>query len=434
MPGRGIEDGGGTALASFYAALARTASGAPGAVTRILHFGDSPVTGDLISSGARARFQTRYGDAGHGFIFAGRPWEWYNHQGVELSSSGWRMLSPLFKAGNDGFYGLGGVCFEAAQGASCMVGTVSRGLGSQVARFDVHIEVQPGGGTLLASIDGNPPVELATAAPRREVRVRSLEVADGPHTLTLQPKGDGEVVLFGVALERSGPGVVYDSLGTNGGTVHFLTLIDERCWRDELRLRAPDLVILNYGTNESGYGYFSFDAYAEDIKKVVRRIREAVPEASILLMAPMDRGTFDESGEIVTLPTIPKIVDTQRAVAIATGCAYFDTYRAMGGEGTMGRWYRGNTHLVTGDLTHPTGVGADLVAGLLVDALEAGFTATTTLISSRDPGLTHRPAEVTPPVAGGAPEGAVSAASPAAAAAATPGEPVPAPGVPRPRR
>jgi lysophospholipase L1-like esterase len=431
MPGREIEDAGGTALASFYAALARTLAGEPGAVTRILHFGDSPVTGDLISSGARARFQTRYGDAGHGFIFAGRPWEWYNHQGVELSSSGWRMLSPLFRAGNDGFYGLGGVCFEASdQGARCQVGTVSRGLGSQVARFDVHIEVQPGGGTVLASIDGNPPVELATAAPRREVRVRSLEVMDGPHTLTLQPKGDGQVVLFGVALERPGPGVVYDSLGTNGGTVHFLTLIDEECWRDELRLRAPNLVILNYGTNESGYGYFSFEAYAEDIRKVVRRIREAVPEASILLMAPMDRGTFDESGEIVTLPTIPRIVDTQRAVAAATGCGYFDTYRAMGGEGTMGRWYRGNTHLVTGDLTHPTGIGADLVAGLLVNALEAGFAASTTLISSHDAGLNHRPPGAAFPLTHAAREEAVSAA----AAAGAPGESRPAPGIPKPRR
>ncbi len=398
LPGREIEDPTGSAMTSFYAALARTLAGTPGAVTRILHFGDSPVTGDLISSGARSRLQTRFGDAGHGFIFAGRPWEWYNHHNVELSSSGWRMLSPLFRAGNDGCYGLGGVCFVGdGDAAWCQVGTVARGLGSAVARFDVHFEARPGAGTLLASVDGGPPVEIATGQAQRAVRVRPLEVPDGPHVLRLTPKGDGEVVLFGVALERGGPGVVYDSLGTNGGTVHFLTLIDEGCWREELALRAPDLVILNYGTNESGYGYFSFPAYAEDIRRVVQRIREAVPSVSILLMAPMDRGTFDENGEIVTLPTIPKIVSTQRGVALETGCAYFDTFAAMGGEGTMGRWYRGNTRLVTGDLTHPTGAGADVVAGLLVRAIEDGFASFTRSAESPE-GSSESPVE--PPSTG----------------------------------
>ena len=57
------------ALGSFHEALSRSAQ----RVVRISHFGDSPITGDLISGEARARFQKLYGDAGHGWILPGTP-------------------------------------------------------------------------------------------------------------------------------------------------------------------------------------------------------------------------------------------------------------------------------------------------------------------------------------------------------------------------
>src|SRR6185437_10109402 len=44
------------ALTHFYQALARTEAKAPGAITRILHYGDSPVTADSITADARALF------------------------------------------------------------------------------------------------------------------------------------------------------------------------------------------------------------------------------------------------------------------------------------------------------------------------------------------------------------------------------------------
>ena len=74
------------ALQAFHEALARSERGQ--GIVRISHFGDSPVTGDLISGESRARFQRIYGNAGHGWILPGRPWEWYGHLGVTLSDEG----------------------------------------------------------------------------------------------------------------------------------------------------------------------------------------------------------------------------------------------------------------------------------------------------------------------------------------------------------
>lgn len=362
------------AMRGFHAALARTRAGEPGAVTRIVHFGDSPVTGDLVSGGARRRLQERYGDAGHGFLLPDRPWAWYGHRGVELEADGWDIRSPLLHDGLDGRYGLAGLGFIGANSsARTRIRTASEGPGSAVGRFDIYLARRPGGGTLLVQVDELGPEAVSTAAVAPVLAVHRVVVPDGRHELTLTPAGDGPVLLYGVALEREAAGIVYDSLGANGATMRFLAGLDAEHWQQALRLRAPHLVILNYGTNESGYGYLPLGAYAADIRTIVSRIRAALPGVSILVMTPMDRGTVDEFGEIVSVPALDGIVAAQRQAAAAAGCALFDTFRAMGGAGTAGRWFRASPRLMTGDLTHPTGAGADIVSGLLVEALEAGF-------------------------------------------------------------
>lgn len=373
--GAGIE-GPAEAMQGFYAALARTRAGEPGAVTRIVHFGDSPVTGDLISGGARCRLQKRYGDAGHGYLLPGRPWAWYGHRCVGLEASGWDIRSPLLHDGLDGRYGLAGLGFIGANSsARTRIRTASEGPGSAVGRFDIYLGRRPGGGTLLVQVDELAPEAVPTAAAAPTLDVHRVVVPDGRHELTLAPAGDGPVLLYGVALEREVAGVVYDSLGANGATMRFLAGLDAEHWQRALRLRAPHLVILNYGTNESGYGYLPLAAYAADNRTVVSRIRAALPGASILVMTPLDRGTVDDFGEIVSVPALAGIVAAQRQAAAAAGCALFDTFQAMGGAGTAGRWYRASPRLMAGDLTHPTGAGAETVSDLLVEALEGGFAA-----------------------------------------------------------
>jgi hypothetical protein len=77
--------------------------------------------------------------------------------------------------------------------------------------------------------------------------------------------------------------------------------------------------------------------------------------------------------DIKTMATIPEIVALQRQVAAETHCAFFDTYDAMGGDGTMARWYGSSPRLVTADLLHPTPQGATIVASLFVEQLGLGY-------------------------------------------------------------
>jgi hypothetical protein len=87
----------------------------------------------------------------------------------------------------------------------------------------------------------------------------------------------------------------------------------------------------------------------------------------------MDRGTRAGPGRIETMPTIPRIVAIQRRVAVDSGCGFFDTFQAMGGEGTMARWYTSTPRLVSSDFIHPIPAGGKIVADAFVREILAGF-------------------------------------------------------------
>jgi lysophospholipase L1-like esterase len=139
-----------------------------------------------------------------------------------------------------------------------------------------------------------------------------------------------------------------------------------------LRLRRPDLVVVNYGTNEADFASYIDHQYEKELREAIRRIRAALPETSILIMSPMDRGHHAGDG-IETMPTIPRLVEIQRRVARETGCGFFDTFHAMGGEGVMARWYSSQPRLVSADLIHPFPAGGKMIAVIFARELSAGL-------------------------------------------------------------
>ena len=123
-----IEDPTGHALDAFVARLARTDRREAGAITRILHYGDSTIASDYVSGTVRRRLQARFGDAGHGFILIANPWEWYFHNDVlHGSNDEWTASRLAGPTTPDGMYGLGGVSFSSFGGGVAAFGTTTRG-------------------------------------------------------------------------------------------------------------------------------------------------------------------------------------------------------------------------------------------------------------------------------------------------------------------
>lgn len=363
-----LEDSAG-ALGAFYASLWRTERGQEPNIARIVHYGDSPTTADLITGDVRMLLQKRFGNAGQGFVLIAKPWAWYQHQGVKISGSGWQMDPASRFISKDGLFGLGGVSFIGATGAHDAIEYTETG----PTEFELWYLAQPDGGKVKLLVDGAPLGEVDTSQSAQGPGFATLQTPEPVHTLQIQVDS-GRVRLFGVAAGRPGPGVLYDSLGMNGASITVMTRMFNRdFWTAELRHRAPNLVIINYGTNEADFAPYVNGPYEKDLREAVKRVQAAVPEASLMLMSPMDRGHRVGLDEIETMPTIPKIVEIQKRVAAETGCAFFNTFEAMGGEGTMARWYQGERRLVSADLIHPIPAGGRIVANAFVRELMLGY-------------------------------------------------------------
>ncbi|MGA2214466.1 MAG: GDSL-type esterase/lipase family protein [Bryobacteraceae bacterium] len=314
-------------LRAFYLALWRTEVGAPGAVTRVLHYGDSPVTADSITADVRALLQQHFGDAGHGFVLIAKPWAWYGHRGVDVQGKGWQIAAATQTRARDGFHGLGGVSFEGGTGASSRLQ-----LAEDHAAMEIQFLRQSGGGVLTVEAAGQMLGSVETEGPAKEPGYQTFPLPAGARTIQLSVQR-GPVRLFGVSFERNTPGVIYNSLGLNGGQVQAVVrYFDKPQWAEELQHQHPDLVVINYGTNESIHADYIERYYPGELRQVIARVKAAVPGASVLIMSPMDRGQRDANARITTVPTLPRLVEIQRQTALEMNCAFFNTFQAMGGE------------------------------------------------------------------------------------------------------
>jgi lysophospholipase L1-like esterase len=356
------------ALDHFYAALRDLRTGQSRRIVRIVHYGDSPTTADLITGDARDLLQERFGNGGPGFILIAKPWAWYSHHGVDVSSTGWTINTAVGSM-REANYGLGGAIFTGPVGATSTI--------HLFAHDSTSIEVQyleePGGGSIDITADGAPMGTINTAGATKKNNAVSIPLTPGTSQVELRVSGS-TVQLFGVVFSRNDRGLTYDSIGLNGASTTVMSrAFNPATFSAALEHRNPDLVVINYGTNESSFPTYVEKQYEPELIRAIGRVRAALPNASILIMSPMDRGERTAADQISTMHAIPEIVAIQQRVAAETDCGFFNTYQAMGGNGTMANWYQRHPPMVGADLIHPSPQGARIVAQLLTGQLLIGY-------------------------------------------------------------
>jgi lysophospholipase L1-like esterase len=342
-------------------------------LVRVVHFGDSALVADGPTRVVRERLAARFGDGGPGFVLLGKPWRTYARACMETSAEGSVRVERLPRRRlEDGRYGLGGAALIVdALGTRLSLRSLPTGCSATFSRIELFYDRAPGYGSIAVRIDGDERARLPTAASAPESGSLVFDLADAPHTLEVEAVGDGPARLYGAALERSGPGVVYEVHGVVGGHARdYARTADETQWVDHLRRRAPDLVVVQLGTNETEDDPYHTGELRRMLVVMLERARRAAPEASCLVLTPYDRAPKRRArAQGQSHPHIAQAVREARAAADAAGCALFDTYQAMGGEGSMRRWARAKPARGAWDRTHLTLEGARVVGEMFADAL-----------------------------------------------------------------
>lgn len=374
-----IEAAPGEALASFHAALRRLERGEePDGKVRVAMYGASGTAADLSVGYVRTYLQARFGDGGPGFVPLVPLSRWYRHNEVRVeASSGWRKEHAQISRGRqDGHYGLLGASFTAtASRRWAEVRPKERSSSCEgLAHVDLYYLRQPGGGSFRVRVDGGSPQTVSTAADELGPGYHPMELPPGPHTLRIETIDDAEVRVFGVVLERPEPGVVVDVLGIDGTRGRNHLTWNEALWVDNLKRRAFDLYTLSYGTNESVDDDLSIPLYAEDLRAQLRRFARALPEASCLVLGPVDFPVL-EGDQVLPRPLLRQIIEVQRQVAAEEGCGFWDGIAFMGGELSMPAWVDAEPPLARRDHLHFTRWGAARKGMALADALMHAFDA-----------------------------------------------------------
>jgi lysophospholipase L1-like esterase len=354
----GALDGGG-ALVPFFEQLSHPPENMS---LHILQYGDSHTASDDWANQLRQDYQAKFGAGGPGYTLPGHPFLGYRRFDSRGSNSrGW-YTSGIVTRKSDGIEGLGGVSLTSQSAGETVT------LDVECEQLELHYLRQPDGGQLEFSVDGSP-METIDTDGETGPGVYSYAASPGPHQYKLRTLSSAPVRLFGWVAQNHA-GVTYETLGINGAQANLILDWNSAILAPELMSRDPALIVLAYGTNEALSRSWTAEEYRAALTEIVRRLRAAVPVASILLIGPPDC-EYRASGRRLPFPHLDQVIEIQRDVAQANGCAFWDWRAAMGGPGSVRQWVQAG--LGQGDYTHLTGAGYRLAGGMLFEELMAQY-------------------------------------------------------------
>ncbi|HRA58645.1 MAG: GDSL-type esterase/lipase family protein [Bacteroidota bacterium] len=325
---------------------------------RIAWFGDSMIEGDLVTQDFRKLMQKIYGGSGVGFVPVTSPVAQFRQTIRQTFSDDWEVYSFMKKPKQNYKLGIGGYSFVSSKGSW---------VDYKASRFyPVYSEVKmicrqcPPKSFILNedtslvfpvdSIGSFKEVELIRNNPIKEVK------------LTFK-KPNCEV--HGLYFDK-GNGVYVDNFSFRGNSGIPLSNIPFGELKSLGAKENYKLIILSYGLNVVAHDVKNYSWYASSFQKTLNYIKEAFPDASILVMSVGDKSYRAEDG-YETEPDIPIFVELQKRIAQRSDVAFYNLYEAMGGYNSMVSWAEGNPQLANLDYTHPNFAGGRKIAGMLYD-------------------------------------------------------------------
>ena len=345
-----------------------------GRTVRILHYGDSQIEMDHISSCLRSHLQQRFGGGGPGMVpFRTITPSMTIRQGtygdlahlasfgdstVHRSRGDYGPMMQSFRLGG----GTAGTTLRAAQ---------SKSVDDRAKRFSRITLIFNNRGHRMG-------VDLTDRQHKANYPQQALDAGIGSLSWALDSATNnvklgvsGNADLYCVLLD-DGAGVAVDNIPMRGCSGQQFTLVGADKLSAAYAQMDVGLIILQFGGNSVPYIKTSkqISNYCISLGKQIDHLRQCCPNAKILFVGPSDMSTRLR-GQLQTYPVIPELIDSLAATAVSHGAAYWSIYHAMGGHNTMPEWTRQG--LAGQDYIHFSQRGADLMGDRLCQALDNSY-------------------------------------------------------------
>ncbi|HPE18445.1 MAG TPA: hypothetical protein PLM76_07385 [Tenuifilaceae bacterium] len=352
-------------------------------LVRVLHFGDSQIEGDRITSFLRARLQKRFGGRGVGLLHA-VPHSYQPGSIRQTNSSNWEkiLVSDMGKGGVGNRFGvLGGYSaftskrlFSKGGFGEAWVKFQRIGPRASTARNFTQCRIFYGHNVepFLVSLSYNgKTADAEMVAPTKRVSSNTWSVPTSQNVFTIDIKGDESPMVYGISLE-SKTGVIVDNIPLRGSSGTDFTRSDDATLKQFMQLLNVRLIILQFGVNLVPHIVDSYKFYENQLYNQIIALKRANPKAAVVLIGVSDMSR-KEGAAFVSYPNISKIRDAQRNAAMRAGAAFWDCFRAMGGENSMPAWVFANPPLASKDFVHFSLRGSKLIAEMFYSSLMAEY-------------------------------------------------------------
>lgn len=398
-----------TVLFSFFRSLITLQEKQARKLVRVIHYGDSQLEGDRITSFLREKFQHQFGGGGVGVLdivdklhtklayfqkadtrwirssIFGRSFRRNDSKHYGILGKYYRFYTPKvgFNENKDAEYNFSNnkPLFRKASfttgykplkttqiAASVSYTTLASATPKQKAVNNIKILYR----------NAKAPFELQINVKNdSSVRVQ-MPVSDRfnyyEHKLhkpleTVQIKviGDKSPQIYGVALDAN-QGITFDNVPIRGSSGVEFTRIQREHFREQIRKMNVKFIILQFGVNIVPSVLRNYGWYEKMFYQQLKFLKSLDPELSILVIGVSDMSRA-VAGGFATYPNVPLIRDAQKNAAFKAGCAFWDLYEAMGGKNSMPSWVHNKPRLANLDYTHFTGKGAQIVSEMLYKAI-----------------------------------------------------------------
>lgn len=333
----------------------------------VLHFGDSHVQGGYGAQISRHKLQSLAGSAGRGMVFPYAIAKTYSQNDYKSSFDGEWITANSIQVYPKLPLGVSGFVARTASAEASFTLQFNQQFepGPKVLKFmyrttspAYRLRMQSGDLLWESELQGD---DGSQGNSRMiEIAVPLLSDTIRFDVVNADPKPEDTFELHGVSIENKTPGVIYHNLGVGGAA--YGALRSQAYFEAQSSLLAPDLVILDWGTNDLIYKNTVPEQLEATMVETIRKVRAEHPDALILLTSVQD--TYFRKQPITAAWDFAQLV---RRLAKENDCLFYDWYRVAGGEDAMRTWYAYG--LALPDHVHLSGTGYAIKGDLLAQAM-----------------------------------------------------------------
>ncbi len=333
---------------------------------RVAHWGDSIILGDIITEGIRENLQKQYGGNGVGFVSINCDDYGMRNSTVVSFSNDWKEGSAFKRNADKMPLGVNASVYTPVPGSwvKYELGKVSRTVRSLV-NARLFYASAPAGAVLKYSAN-NGPEQSAKLEGGAGLKELDISLSSGTTSIRFN-FGFGGGFFYGVSFEN-GNGVYVDNLPIRGNTGVALADLPLNLLKEFNQKMNYRLLLINFGVNVVSPEHTNYMWYEQRMEKVINHLKEAFPQASILIISIGDKA-IKKGTRFITDPGIPGLLKAQQSIAEKNGIAFWNLFEAMGGENSVVDWVDASPQLSAKDYCHLTTTGGRLVADLFCESL-----------------------------------------------------------------